>query len=344
MELVETTLGAMIVLMKWFFKASRGQNTPNSTRASSQSPEWSHQEIDYHTKKPIGPVQLYARDEEVVLEQAFRQQPSMVELGNATISFSEGLHISDDSSIHRVNRSAIKKGKLRQRHKHLAFYNRQIAVEDPIIVDCLAPSIDDSAANIIGGILKEGVLQNLESQARQLVQKLQATDENNNVLIGLAVIKLYTNASFLPESLDKFLRERDYSKVNTLGPFCKLLYAQFNKYQSNVDSLKVYRGDYLCSRDIRAYKRGIGKKSYRWLGFTSTSTSEEVAQKFIQNAYFIIGLEKIYNDGRALYIGKLSNFPDEDEVLLRPGVEFSINKFEYNEETKINTFYLTVYI
>ena len=292
----------------------------------------------------MGPVQCYARDEEIVLEQAFRRQLSMIELSDATISFSQSLQLSDDSSIHRVNRTMIKKGKLRQRHKNLAFYNCQSSSEDPFIEDYLNPSINDSILKIIDGILKEGALENQELQAKKLVQTLQTIDGNNTVLIGLVSIELYTGVSFLLKSLNKFLRERDYSKLDTLGSFRKLLYTQFNKYQADVDSLMVYRGESLPSRDLRAYKRGTGKKSCRWLGFTSTSKNPELAQKFIRNAYFIIRLERIYNDGRALDIRKLSNFPEENEVLLRPSIEFSIDQFEYQEKMKINTFHLTVYI
>ena len=280
----------------------------------------------------------------MALERAFRGKFSVTELGYALINFSHGLQVNTNGDVYRVNRDRLQKGNLRRKYKQLAFYNSVSSAEDPFIKDCLAATVDTSTANVIAGIRQEGAMRNQNLQAKKLVQKLQAIDENDAVLIGLECLALYTCDSFLSKSLNKFSRERDYTKMNTLGPFLKLLYSQFNKFPSNVTSLKVYRGEHLRAHDLRAYKRGVRKKTYRWLGFTSTSKSEEVAKTFIRNAFFIIYLEKKYNGGYALDIQALSNFNEEDEVLFRPGVEFSIDKLEYDKDTNLNTFYLTAYI
>jgi hypothetical protein len=208
----------------------------------------------------------------------------------------------------------------------------------------LASSVNTSISAVTAGIRFEGGLNNKKLEAENLAKYLEELNETDIEIVGLRCIHLYTRPSFLSGALNKFRPTRDYSKIDTLGPFCKILLSQFNKYQSDIESLKVYRGENLRVRDLRAYKRAKGKESYKWLGFTSTSRDREIARMRMRNAFFIICLDKRYEDGRALHIHKLAQFDEEDEVLFRPGVEFSIDRFEYDEDSKINTFYLTAYI
>jgi hypothetical protein len=104
--------------------------------------------------------------------------------------------------------------------------------------------------------------------------------------------------------------------------------------------LKLYRGEHLRASALRAYKRGNGKGLYQWLGFTSTGRSQKLAEICTRNALFIIRLEKIYNDERALDVRMLSKFEEEDEVLSKPGVEFSIDKFDYDKDLNMHTLFL----
>ena len=344
-ELVETILRTIIIFNERFlFKGSPRQNTPNSPRAGSPDLQWSREEINGSNQKPTGQVQNYAKDAEMILELYLRQESSTFELGNGLISLSHGMELSENGDTYLVKKKIIQEKSLRRRHKNLAFYSESSSTRDPIIESCLAINrINSSIGNVLDGILKEGILQKQEARAQNLVQKLQRLDVNDTEAIGLECIRLYTSNSFLSRSLNEFLGQRDYNKLDTLGPYCKLLYSQFEKSRCNVGSLKVYRGDYLSEQDLRAYQRGIGKKSYQWRIFTSTSKNSDLAKIYIDNAYFIIRLEKMYNDGRAIDIQKLSNF-DEDEVLLRPGVEFSIESYECNESKTVHTFYLTAYI
>lgn len=319
-------------------------NSPNVSRVQSPcSYRWSFQRIDYFTRQPIGKVHNYTKHEETTFENNFRRGISQIEWSGNITSFSHAAQICENGNMYRVRRDIIQKKNVPRRYKCLALHNSHF-VEDTIITDCLALSVNTHITNVIAGILKEGRSIKQELQSIRLVEELQGMADKDSVSIGCQCIKIYTRDSFLPKSLNRFLRKRDRTKIDTLGPFCKILYSQFNKHQPCVDSLIVYRGEWLSGRDLRAYKRGVCKQSYHWLGFTSTSTSYEMAQTFTQNAYFIIRLEKIYNDGRALNIQKHSNFPEEDEVLLRPGVEFSIEKFEYHQSTGVHTFYLTAYI
>lgn len=254
------------------------------------------------------------------------------------------MQVCDNEGLHQVYRNIPKVKRLRRRHKSLAFFNPQFDINDPIITCCLEHSVSTSLSALIVGIRKEGSLIGQKLQADNLVKELEKIHEMDSVSIGLRCIHLYTKSSFLFKILNKFLHERDYNKIATLGHFCKILYLQFEKCRTNIDSLKLYRGENLRTHELRAYKRATGKGSYQLRGFTSTSKSKDIAEKFVRNALLIMRLEKRYNDGRALDISKLSQFQEEDEVLLRPGVEFSIDKYEYDENKKVYTFYLVVNI
>ncbi len=326
-------------------KISSEKNSPNSFRARSPtSCLWMYQQFSDSGEEIIERWHSFPKDEEMAIERVYRSPSSGIELNEKTINFDYGMQIDENGNVCPVKRNIPKMRKLRRRHRCLAFYNDKYYIEDPIITSCLASSVNTSLSAVIDGIRHEGRLNGKESEAEDLIQNLITLDENDTDLIGLRCIYLYTRPSFLPGALNKFLRTRDYSKIDTLGPLCKFLISQFNKYSSNFDNLKVYRGENLRARDLRAYKRAVGKGSYRWLGFTSTSGDREIAEIRIRNAFFIICLEKLYNDGRAISIKKLSQFHEEDEFLLKPGVEFSIEKFEYNEYSKIYTFSLTAYI
>jgi hypothetical protein len=300
--------------------------------------------FSYPSEETIERWYSYPKDEELAIERVYRSQSSEIELNEKLINFDYGMQIDESGNVYPVKRNTPKTRRIRRRHRCLAFYNAKSFIEDPIITSCLAPSVNTSIWALIAGIRHEGSLNRKESEAEDLIQNLKNLKETDTQLIGLRCIYLYTCPSFLAGALNKFLRTRDYSKIDTLGPFCKVLLSQFNQYSSDFESLKVYRGENLRARDLRAYKRAVGKGSYQWLGFTSTSGNREIAEMRIRNAFFIICLEKLYNDGRALSIKKLSEFHEEEEFLFRPGVEFSIDGFEYNENSKIYTFYLTAYI
>jgi hypothetical protein len=114
-----------------------------------------------------------------------------------------------------------------------------------------------------------------------------------------------------------------------------LLFLHFKEYPLQVDNLVVYRGVNLQPEDIRAYQQAAGNGILRWYGFISTSKSRKVAEFYNANTLMEIHLNKRYpNDGRAVDIGVLSQFPEEEEVLLRAGVEFCVEKVEQDDQSK----------
>jgi hypothetical protein len=89
------------------------------------------------------------------------------------------------------------------------------------------------------------------------------------------------------------LREEDLSKVDTLGPFCDLLWNSLSseglksKYQFTGS---VYRGATLEPEEIDAYRNSIKKAPKEWLGFSSTSKARALAELYSGNTLFIINV------------------------------------------------------
>ena len=296
----------------------------------------------------IEPWNRYSRDDQLALERAHRSDQSEIELSNGLVNFGYAMQYDETGNVYRLRRNELETETLRkgqQRNQDASPSNETLSsVTDLTLQLCLDRSIPTDNTSIINGILQEGQVQNKKTQAACLVMDLNNFDPDNTVLLGLRCIKLYTRDSFLPKTVNRALRRWDFTKVKTLGPFCKVLYQQFDQYRTNIDSVKVYRGAYLRWYDIYDYKNAIGKERLRWLGFTSASKILSIAETFCRNTLLIIRLKKVYNDGRVLDISKISQFPEECEILFRHGVEFTVDRYKFKKSIKRYTFFLTAYI
>jgi hypothetical protein len=305
-------------------------------------PQWSYIQLQLCEDQ----WHVYSKSDQRVLEHAYKSWEPGAELANYIVHFSMGLQTSMDGEVYNVNRKMPKLDTSRRKYRSLAFHNGKFAHQIPIIDQCLSSSISTSISAVIDGIRNEGLLRGKSIQAEKAIELLKQIPESDIDLIGLRCMHLYTRDSFIHRALNTFLRKQDSTKVSTLGPFFKLLFSHFSKFPLKPQSLMVYRGAYLNPSQLRAYRRGTGKGSFHWLEFLSTSKSREAAKVHERNAFFIIRLQRLYNDGRAADISKLSQFEEEEEVLLRAGVEFSIDKYRYRYKNnkELYTFYLDAYI
>jgi hypothetical protein len=163
--------------------------------------------------------------------------------------------------------------------------------------------------------------------------------------VGQGCAHLYTMNTFLFSQINQFLREADETKVETYAPFFRLLYWYFDHSSSlEIHSINVYRGMNLLQPMIEDYKEAAKRGgSYRWAGFSSTSKCRDVAEVFGNNTLFIMYLRKVHQkQKKAVDISRYSQFPDEQEVLLKAGVEYTVEKVEYDEEKYY--IYLNVYV
>ena len=79
----------------------------------------------------------------------------------------------------------------------------------------------------IDGLHGEGMKCGADKEAEWIVKYLTPFTTGSFDQIGRACVRLYTMDTFVYPLLNKTLRDNDLSKVETLGPFCYLLF-QFN--------------------------------------------------------------------------------------------------------------------
>jgi hypothetical protein len=177
----------------------------------------------------------------------------------------------------------------------------------------------------------------------QLTKLISKTPEE----VGQGCVRIYTMDAVYCSQINQFLREADETTIEESAPFVCLLYGYFDHASSiEIHSIDVYRGMTLLPSMIEDYKEAAKHGgSYRWAGFSSTSKCRAVAEFFCSNTLFIMHLRKVYqNRKKAIDISRCSQFPDEEEVLLKSGVEYTIKKVEYDEEKEKYYIYLNVYV
>ncbi|CAF1499275.1 unnamed protein product, partial [Rotaria sp. Silwood1] len=98
--------------------------------------------------------------------------------------------------------------------------------------------IVEQAAN---GIITEAQLIEKSDEAKRMADQLLHRKGYDKVEIHKCSIELYTMESFLYKLVNKTLRDNDKSKLNTLGPYCYLLYHSWYMMDDKTMG-KVYRG------------------------------------------------------------------------------------------------------
>ncbi|CAM4805588.1 unnamed protein product [Rotaria magnacalcarata] len=131
---------------------------------------------------------------------------------------------------------------------------------------------------------------------------------------------------------DDEYKEEWRQKVRLLGPFCLLLWdSPFSKTAAPRGRV-FYRGANLSDDLISLFKGDWVKKvkpRRSFQSFTSCSRQKGIAEIY-GNVLFIMTMKHGFTANLKPY----SNFPDEEEELIFPGVCFSIDRMEFNENTK----------
>ncbi|CAF3923306.1 unnamed protein product [Adineta steineri] len=187
----------------------------------------------------------------------------------------------------------------------------------------------------IEGIMTEGRLIGKEIEASYLVRKLEPCKRLLIKDISKICVHLFTRASFLYRVVNTALRNSDLSKIDTLGPYCYLLRAYIRSAGTEYNGY-LYRGCNLAEEQVSQYRNAVSTKEWKtWRSFTSTSKNQQVVEIFGENTLFIINVKEIgISSNRAFNIQHISQFPDEEEVLLPAGVLFQIVDVQKDEKTK----------
>ncbi|CAF1140678.1 unnamed protein product [Adineta ricciae] len=285
--------------------------------------------------------QTFSDVDSATLEDSYLKYKERVDLGHCVVDLNKYVlyHKVDQSIQARVKRAGDSKS---DSHTHgksyesktdtkcVTFYKDESCRKIPTITLCL--QVDDSVDAVIEGIRQ--AMPNSESQANVIIAELKNRAASDASLFYIACLHQYTKWSFLSTLVNEFLREEDSSRVNALGPSVKQLLLCFKKHPLKLEKkMKVYRAINLDETQLDEYKQCVDKTNLRWPNFSSTSRERAVAEKRDSNTLMSITLKRRYpdNDRRAADIVYASEFREEQEVLLRAGVEFSVKRCSYNK-------------
>lgn len=173
-----------------------------------------------------------------------------------------------------------------------------------------------------------------EMKDARLFEKLlrEKADCKDWKTVGEICVRIYTCGSFVFKLANKFLYDSDFSTANKaigilLAPYISLLHYYLQHAECSTD-LTLYRGCNMDLRTIAEYRAHIGME-ISWESFTSTSRSFQVARMFTQNVVFRI---RAFS---GVSIASLSQFPDEEEVLLPIHCFFTVDGVSFDDKEKV---------
>ncbi|CAF0822864.1 unnamed protein product [Adineta ricciae] len=320
--------------------------------SDEQAAEWSH----------------YSDVENLIIEKAFSNKQQRAELDEYYIDFTDNVQVSNsDSNKKRPVKRIIRK----RDDKHLRearFMDLPIASErsfggqygfvspfvieirrylklDPFDLPSTKPEIiPDLVEKAAKGIIMEGKNIRKQREAEEIASLLREKRNKEIKEVWQRCVYLYSLESFLYKTLNATMRlvgsrENDQvwrSKISTLGPFCLLLWDDpfSTKMKVNVE---LYRGADLQAEHITMYEKMVNKKDGygSFQGFSSCSRNREKAEQF-GNTLFIMRVKFAF----VADLSKWSEYPNEEEELIMPGVCFRVLKIEFDRKKNKNLIYL----
>jgi len=304
----------------------------------------------------------YSDVENLIIEEAYSNKQSKAKLDGYYIDFENNVQISNtDENKQRPVRRVVRE----REDKHLRearFVETPTASGQslggeygwipPFVVEVrrdlglkkeqlpsknkdLVPILVEKAAL---GIVEEGKQIQKQCEAEMLANLLRKQKDNGMKEVWKCCAYLYSLESFLYKNLNVVMRmvgNKDdeqiwRSKIRTLGPFCLLLWDDpFNKRVQTKRTL--YRGADLKPEQIVIYEH-MAKHPDEYCSFqsfTSCSRNRKKAEEF-GNTLFIMDIEF----GFMADLSKESEYPNEEEELLAPGICFCVTKIETDPKTR----------
>ena len=320
--------------------------------SQSEPAEWSH----------------YSDVQNLIIEEALLNNQPRAILDGYFIDFKHKVQISNDNDN---NQRPVERMVRKREDKHLReerFVDTPIASKRPVggeygwispfIVEVrrdlglkkeqlpskdknLIPMLVEKAAR---GIIEEGRQIGKQLEAEKMANMLREQKYKEMGEVWKCCANLYSLESFLYKKLNEAMRligdgEHEQvwrSKIRTLGPFCLLLWDDpSNKKMKTKTTL--YRGAKLTDDQIATYndmaKRPDEHRSFQ--AFTSCSRNREKAEQF-GNALFIMEVLFAFTAD----LSPMSQYSDEEEELVTPGVCFSVKRVEFDNKTKKHLIYL----
>lgn len=205
----------------------------------------------------------------------------------------------------------------------------------------LIPMIVEKAAE---GIIEEGKHLNKHEEAKEIANTLREHRNKSMKKVWKCCAYLYTLESFLYKTLNATMRlvgdknnEHVWkSKIRTLGPFCLLLWDDPFNVKMTVN-VTLYRGANLAPIHIAKYDKMAknGDQYGSFQAFLSCSRNMQKAEEF-GSTLFIMEVESAF----IADLSEVSEYPDEEENLITPGVCFRVTKVEFNNGKNKHYIYL----
>jgi hypothetical protein len=194
---------------------------------------------------------------------------------------------------------------------------------------------------------KEGIKLKKQVESEILIEELTRLLNATAAEVSHGCFRVYSMETFLYRQLNQILREEDSTKVEVYGLFVRILYFSFDHSSLiEIHSIEVYRGMNLTSSMVDAYKKAMeNSAACRWTGFISTSRNLTFAENFDTNTLLILKLKKLYKGiKKSIDIARYSQYPNEEEVLLKAGVDFTVQNIEYNRKKNKHYIHINVYV
>ncbi|CAF1384487.1 unnamed protein product [Adineta ricciae] len=312
---------------------------------------------DPHTNSRIPEWTKYSDAETKRTEEAFQQNKSYVLLDRCHIDLKHSIHtdLADETKQFRLKRQV---GFSRQK---CLLEDRFTSVPAVTTLTTMLPFSDEPKScssffqawfNTLSGkrvfmdfaLCIEACAKGIEHEA-SLYRRANAVDDAQKMVTELRssvgkrrrevtrlCVNFYTRNTFLFNVLNQALRMFDFSKLETLGPLYHMLRLHSRSCKEFYGT--VYRGVKYTEADIEMYKQAKGTWK-QFITFISTSKCRMVAEMFATNTLMIIELtHDKTRPPRFFDIYNISDFPEEDEVLLEPELCFYVIDVETVAENK----------
>jgi hypothetical protein len=300
----------------------------------------------------------YSDVENRIIEDAFQAGQSHAILDTYSINFKHKIQIlnTDGSKQRPIKREIINRANQYLREERFTFtpinpekpfaglygwispFVRGAAKELNITQDRL-PSKDKKVVPMIveraaAGIIEEGKKIGKQREAEHMAKMLTEKKNSGMKEVWKCCANLYSMESFLYKKLNETMRligsqehEQEWrNNIRTLGPFCLLLWDNPFGNKTTKPGTIFYRGANLSDQLISIFKEDCSKQDKKrrsFPAFTSCSRNPTKAEKF-GNVLFIMTVKHAFT----VDIAPFSQYPDEDEELLSPGVCFTVERVE----------------
>lgn len=344
--------------------AAKSEWTSVSTTSSTTRIEWMWQSNpDPLSKSQPDEWNYYSDVENLIIEEAFLAKQTHIMLDDCCIDFEHNIQISnyDANKQKPVKRLVCKREDKHSREEYFMpdpiapkrSFGGEYGWVSPFILEVRKylnlestqqlPSRDETSVPMIVekaafGIIEEGKKIGKSREGEKIAKILMEKKDKEIKEVWECCAKLYTMDSFLYSKLNETMRwigsekhEKVWqSKIRTFGPFCLLLWDNPFNDKPNT-KMTLYRGANLTDEQIATYidysQRPNEYRSFQ--AFTSCSRNRAVAEMYSVNALFIMKVLFAFTAD----LSSLSQYPDEEEELITPGVCFSVQSVEFDENT-----------